>query len=81
MDHDDQTFRNIKLDAPTFDGSLNPKVYVDWEGEMDQYFEWYDMTEERKCKFAKIRLVRRARLFWGNIERTIRQRDDDLIVS
>ena len=32
VDRDDQIFRNIKLDAPTFDGSLNPKNYIDWEG-------------------------------------------------
>ena len=80
-DHDDQTLRNIRLDAPTFDGSLNPKVYLDWEGEMDQYFEWYDMTEERKYKFAKLRLVHQARLYWKNIERIIRQRGDDPIVN
>jgi len=28
-DRDDRFIRNIKLDAPTFDGSLNPKVYSD----------------------------------------------------
>ena len=63
MDQDDRTLRNIRLEAPTFDGNLDPKVYTDWEGEMDQYFEWYDMTEKRKCKFAKLRLVRQAKLY------------------
>ena len=43
---------------------------------MDQYFDWYDMSEERRFKFAKIRLVRQARLHWRNVERTIRQRGD-----
>jgi len=41
---------------------------------MDQYFEWYEMTKERKCKFAKLRLVHQARLYWGNVECIIRQR-------
>ena len=77
----DQTFRDIRVEAPMFDGSLNPKVYIDWEGKMDQYFEWYDMTEKRKCKFAELRLVREARLFWENVERIIRQRGDDPIVT
>ena len=74
LDRDDRTLRNIRLEAPTFDGSLDPKVYIDWEGEMDQYFEWYEISEERKCKFAKLRLVRQARLYWGNVERLTRQR-------
>ena len=77
----DQTFRDIRVEAPMFDGSLNPKVYIDWEVKMDQYFEWYDMTEQRKCKYAELRLVREARLFWRDVERTIRQRGDDPIVS
>ena len=76
FDQDDRALRNIRLDAPTFEGSLDPKVYIDWEADMDQYFDWYDMSEERRFKFAKIRLVRQARLHWGNVERTIRQRGD-----
>jgi len=63
FDQDDRALRNIRLDAPTFEGSLDPKVYIDWEADMDQYFDWYDMSEERRFKFAKIRLVRQARLY------------------
>ena len=69
---DDRAIRNVRLDAPTFDGSLDPKMYEDWEGDMDQYFDWYDMSEGRKFKFAKTRLVRHARLYWGNLELLIR---------
>ena len=57
MDQEDKTLRSIKMEAPTFDGELDPKAYVDWEEEMDQFFEWYDMTEERKCRFARLKLV------------------------
>jgi len=38
---------------------------------MDQYFEWYDMTEEHKFRFAKPKLVREARLHWASVERTL----------
>ena len=44
MDQDERALRNIQLDAPTFDGDLDPKVYIDWESDMDQYFDWYDMS-------------------------------------
>ena len=76
IDQDERALRNIRLDAPTFDGSLDPKVSIDWEGDMDQYFDWYEMSEDRKVKFAKLRLVRQARLYWGNVERMNRQRGD-----
>ena len=39
------------------------------------------MTEERKCKIAKLRLIRQARLYWKNVERFIRQRGDVPIVT
>ena len=73
--------RSVKLEAPTFDGILDPKIYIDWKGEMDQYFDWYDMSGERKCKFAKHKLVTQARLYWGNVERLARQRGEVPIVT
>ena len=81
LDQDDRAMRSVKLEAPTFDGILDPKIYIDWEGEMDQYFDWYDMSEERKCKFAKLKLVRQARLYWRNMERLARQRGEVPIVT
>ena len=48
---------------------------------MDQYFDWYDMSDERRFKFAKIRLVHQARLYWGNVECIARQRRDLPIVT
>ena len=63
-----QTLRTIGLEAPTFDGCRDPKVYLDWEKEMDQYFEWNDMSEQRKYQIAKFRLVRQAKLYWEHDE-------------
>ena len=48
---------------------------------MDQYFDWYEMSEDRKCMFAKLKLVRQARLYWKNVERLARQRGDVPIVT
>ena len=55
--------RNFRSEAPTFDGDFDLKLYIDWEKEMDQFFEEYDMTEEKKCRFAKLKLVCQARLY------------------
>ena len=48
---------------------MDPKDYLDWEEEMDQYFDWYDMSKDRKFRFAKLKLVWHARLYWSTIER------------
>ncbi|MQM04132.1 hypothetical protein Taro_036924 [Colocasia esculenta] len=38
-DQDDH--RVVHVDAPTFDGSLDPKVYLDWEASMNRYEKCY----------------------------------------
>ena len=63
MDHEERAFNSIRIEDPTFDGCLDPKVFIDWVKKMDQYFEWYEMTEGRKFKFAKLRLVCQARIY------------------
>ena len=78
---EDRAFKSIRLEAPTFDGTLDTKVYLDWEKEMDQYFEWYEMTEGRKFKFAKLRLVRQARMYWDTVERLVTQRGQEPIAT
>jgi len=66
--------RNIRVEAPNFDRSLEPKVYVDLVGDMDYYFAWYEISEELKYKFAKMRLIHQPRLHWAKLEHTRRQR-------
>ena len=58
-----RAIRNFRSKAPMFDGNLGPKVYVDWEREIDQLFEGCDLTEEKKCRLAELKLVRQARLY------------------
>ncbi|KAK8963965.1 Exonuclease 1 [Platanthera guangdongensis] len=58
--HHDIT-RRIRLDAPSFDGRLDPKAFSDWLLDMDHYFEWYDMSDERCVRFAKMKLIGQAK--------------------
>ena len=36
---------------------------------MDHYFEWYNMDDERRIRFAKIKLLGSTKLYWSNHER------------
>jgi len=66
---DDRLLRSIKIDAPTFNGCLDPKIYIDWEGGMDTYFKFYALSDEKKCQFVQLRLTDQARLYWDQVER------------
>ncbi|GFZ12735.1 hypothetical protein Acr_23g0011200 [Actinidia rufa] len=38
----------INVEAPTFDGRLDAKAFTDWIREMDHFFEWYNLSDDRK---------------------------------
>jgi len=61
--------RNIKLEAPAFDGQLDPQFSLDWTSNMDHVFDWYNMSNARRIRFAKMKLVRQARQYWANAEK------------
>ncbi|GFZ06728.1 hypothetical protein Acr_18g0008980 [Actinidia rufa] len=58
----------INVEAPTFDGRLDPKAFTDWIREMDHFFEWHNLSDDRKVRFAKMKLISRAKLFWQSTE-------------
>ena len=60
-DEDDRVLQTVRVNPPSFEGSLDPHVYLDWEAVMDHYFEWYDMPEHRRVRFAKMRLLGMAK--------------------
>ena len=70
-DADHSILRHIKISAPIFDGSHDPNAYLDWENAMDQYYDWYPMSEARKVQFAKMKLLSQAKIYWLNNERLL----------
>ena len=50
-------FKNIKLEVPTFDSQLDPQIFLDWISDIDHYFDWYDMSDKRRIRFVKMKLV------------------------
>lgn len=47
-DRDDRVMSLVKIEAPSFDSQLDPRVFFDWMADMDHFFEWYNMSEGRK---------------------------------
>ena len=42
---DDRVLRNVRVDAPSFDGTLDPVKFLDWLSEIEDYFEWYGLED------------------------------------
>jgi len=41
----DDVTRKVKIEAPTFDGTYDPRVFSDWLEDTDHYFDWYGMDD------------------------------------
>ncbi|MDR5650907.1 hypothetical protein, partial [Staphylococcus nepalensis] len=54
-------------DVSSFDGKLDPRAFLDWLQEMDDYFEWYNMPEAQRVRFAKIKLVGSTKRYWQGV--------------
>ena len=52
-DFAEANFKNIKLETSTFDGQLDPQIFLDWISDVDHYFDWYDMSDERRVHLPK----------------------------
>ena len=44
----DAAKKGAKPEVTTFDGSLDPKKYMDWEVGLEEYFEWFQLPEDRR---------------------------------
>ncbi|XP_016438217.1 uncharacterized protein LOC107764191 [Nicotiana tabacum] len=53
--------KKVKMDLPDFDGKLNPTIFADWLSAMEDYFDWYDLSDERRVTFAKMKLTALAK--------------------
>ena len=54
---DDRVLRNVRVDAPSFDGTVDPIKFLDWLSEIEDYFEWYGLEDDRRVGLAKMKLL------------------------
>jgi hypothetical protein len=72
---------HIKIEALTFDGSLDPWVFTDWLCQMEHFFEWYNWVENKKVRFAKMKLTGRALLYWDEVTDNLIRRQEPPITD
>ena len=54
-----------EIDA--YNGGLNPKELVVWINSMDKHFDFSEVPEDKKVKFAATRLKGHALLWWDSV--------------
>ena len=59
----DRVLRNVRVDAPSFDGTLDPIKFLDWLSEIEDYFEWYGLEDAKRVGLAKMKLLGQARTY------------------
>ena len=57
-----------KIEVPSFAGGLNPEELVDWINEMNKCFDYEEMSEDKKVKFAVTKLKGHAALWWDGVQ-------------
>ena len=55
-------------ETPTFDGRPYPKAFINWVNEMSHFFECHKLSDDRKVRFVKLKLISQVKFFWQSIE-------------
>ena len=58
-----------KLDTHVYSGSLNPEELIDWIGEMEKFFEFEQIRDPRRVRFARLtKLISHSSLWWDKLQ-------------
>ena len=75
----DEGMKEVKVEAPIFYGCLDPWVFFNWLRQIEHFFEWYNWADNKKVRFAKMKLIGRAQLYWDEITNNLVRRQEPLI--
>ena len=56
-----------RLEFPTYDGILVPEHLIDWINDLDKYFEYDEVEEDKRVRLAMMRLKGHAYLWWDSV--------------
>jgi len=57
-----------KPEILNYDGSLSTEVLLDWNSELDKYFECEEVSEDRKAKFTTTKLKGHTAIWWDSVQ-------------
>ena len=57
-----------RIEVSSYAGGLNPEELVDWINEMNKFFDYEEMSEDKKVKFAVTKMKGHAALWWDGVQ-------------
>ena len=62
-----EEIEGVKVSIPTFNGTYDPEVYLEWEMKVEQVFACYNYNEEKKIKLASLEFERYTLVWWNQV--------------
>jgi hypothetical protein len=63
------------MDIPMYEGNLDVEELLDWFRDLDKYFDYEDIKEDKKVKYVVTRLQGHAELWWEELQAGRRCKD------
>ena len=68
-----------KVEFPTYGGSLIIEHLIDWMSELDKYFEYDEVEDDKKFMLVVAKLRGHASLWWDSVQAKRRRKNKPLI--
>ena len=70
-----------KPSLSTYDGNLSAEGLIDWIGELDRYFDYEEVEEDKKVKLVVTRLKGHVALWWDSVQAERKKKNKVVIKS
>ena len=64
-----------------FSGNLNPDELIDWINELEEYFEYEDIKDPDRVKYAKTKMKGHAKIWWQEVQLERNRRGKEKIMK
>jgi len=68
-----------KIKASIFYGCHDLLIFDRWINDMDNFFDWYNLYDNKRVRFAKIQLIGEAQLYWKDVMDYLERKSKPLI--
>jgi len=68
-----------KIKASIFYGRRDPWIFHRWINDMNNFFDWYNLYDNKRVMFAKIQLISEAQLYWKDVKDYLEMKGKSLI--